>query len=67
MAIRFAPTADMGQITAFLLANGASMIDGPIAGGIYRIRLSETGNAKEDHIKLIQAQSRIVDFIATVQ
>jgi hypothetical protein len=67
VAIRFAPTADMGQITAFLLASGASMIDGPIAGGIYKIRLSETGKAKEDHIKLIQAQSGIVDFIATVQ
>ncbi len=67
VAIRFAPTADIGQITAFLLANGASMIDGPISGGIYRIRLPETGKAKDDHIKRIQAQSGIVDFIATVQ
>jgi hypothetical protein len=67
VAIRFAPTADVGQITAFLLANRASMIDGPIIGGIYRISLPETGKAKEDHIKQIQSQSRIVDFIATVQ
>src|SRR6516162_1342837 len=44
-AIRFAPKADMGQITTFLLSNKASMIDGPITGGIYKIRLPETGKA----------------------
>ena len=67
VAIRFAPTADMSQINAFLSANKASMVDGPIAGGLYRIRLPETGKAKEDHIKQIEAQSGIVDFVATVQ
>jgi hypothetical protein len=66
-AIRFAPKADVGQITAFLLANKASMIDGPLTGGIYTIRLPESGKAKEDHIKQMQAQSAIVDFIATKQ
>src|SRR5882757_5028404 len=64
-AIRFAPKADVTQITAFLLANKASMIDGPLTGGIYTIRLPESGKAKEDHIKQMQAQSTIVDFIAT--
>jgi hypothetical protein len=66
-AIRFAPKADVGQITAFLLANKASMIDGPMTGGIYTIRLPESGKVKEDHIKQMQAQSTIVDFIATKQ
>jgi hypothetical protein len=61
-AIRFAPKAEAGQIAAFLAANKASMIDGPIAGGIYTIRLPETGKAKEDHIKQM-AQSAIVDLI----
>jgi hypothetical protein len=61
-AIRFAPKAEASQITAFLTANKASMIDGPIAGGIYTIRLPETGKAKEDHIKQM-AQSTIVDLI----
>jgi hypothetical protein len=61
-AIRFAPKAEAGQITAFLTANKASMIDGPIAGGIYTIRLPETGKAKEDHIKQM-AQSALVDLI----
>jgi hypothetical protein len=66
-AIRFAAKAESGQITAFLQANKASMIDGPMTGGIYTIRLPESGKAKEDHIKQMQAQSGIVDFIATKQ
>jgi hypothetical protein len=66
-AIRFAAKAEAGQITEFLKANKASMIDGPMAGGIYTIRLPESGKAKEDHIKQMQAQSGIVDFIATKQ
>jgi hypothetical protein len=67
VAIRFAPTADISQINAFLLANRASMIDGPIIGGLYTIRVPETGKAKEDHIKQIEAQSGIVDFVAMLQ
>src|SRR5580704_533173 len=66
-AIRFAPKAEAAEITKFLAANKASMIDGPIVGGIYTIRLPETGKAKEDHIKQMQAQSSIVEFIATKQ
>ena len=65
-AIRFASKADMGQITAFLLANKASMIDGPLTGGIYTIRLPESGKAKEDHIKQM-AQSTIVELVAPKQ
>jgi hypothetical protein len=65
--IRFAPKADAADITKFLLANKASMIDGPKSGGIYTIRLSETGKAKDDLIKRMQTQSTIVEFIATVQ
>ncbi len=65
-AIRFTPKADMGQITSFLMSNKASMIDGPITGGIYKIRLPETGKAKEDHVKQM-AQSSIVELIAPTQ
>jgi hypothetical protein len=66
-AIRFVPKAEAAEITRFLAANKASMIDGPIVGGIYTIRLPETGKAKEDHIKQMQAQTAIVEFIATKQ
>jgi hypothetical protein len=67
-AIRFTPQAEMSQITAFLIANKASMIDGPnTAGGTYTIRLPETGKAKEDHIRQMAAQTAIVDLIAPKQ
>jgi hypothetical protein len=66
-AIRFSPKADVSQVTAFLLANKASMIDGPTqSGGIYTIRLPETGKAKEDHIKQM-AQSSLVELVAPKQ
>jgi hypothetical protein len=67
-SIRFTPKAEMSQITAFLLANKASMIDGPTtAGGMYTIRLPETGKAKDDHIRQMASQSAIVDLIAPKQ
>jgi hypothetical protein len=65
-AVRFVPKAEAGQITAFLVANKASMIDGPMSGGTYTIRLPETGDAKLEHIKQM-AQSAIVDFVASKQ
>ena len=66
-AIRFVPKAEAAEITKFLAANKALVIEGPKTGGIYTIRLPETGKAKEDHIKQMQAQTAIVDFIATKQ
>ena len=66
-AIRFAPKAQADQITAFLTANQASMIDGPVVGGMYTIRLRETGKAKEDHIKLMAQQTAVVELIAPKQ
>jgi hypothetical protein len=67
-AIRFAANAQASDITKFLLANNASVIDGPTTGGgMYTIRLPETGKAKEDHIKQMQAQTSIVEIIAPKQ
>jgi hypothetical protein len=65
--IRFAPKAEAADITAFLMANKASLVDGPRMTGLYTMQLHETGKAKLDLIKRMQAQSAIVDFIATVQ
>jgi hypothetical protein len=65
--IRFATKAEAADITAFLVAHKATMVDGPRMGGLYTVRLRETGKAKADLIKQMQAQSAIVDFIATVQ
>jgi hypothetical protein len=65
--IRFVPKAEAADITAFLVANKATLVDGPRMGGLYTVQLRETGKAKLDLIKQMQAQSAIVDFIATVQ
>jgi hypothetical protein len=65
--IRFTSTAEAAAITEFLMVNNASLIDGPRIGGLYTIQLRYTDKAKVDHIKRMQAQSAIVDFIAAVQ
>jgi anti-sigma factor RsiW len=65
--IRFASKADVANITKFLEVNKASVIEGPKSGGIYTIRLPVTGKEKNDLIKRMQAQSDILEFIATVQ
>jgi hypothetical protein len=65
--IRFAADANAGDITRFLVANKASLVDGPKTGAIYTIRLPETGRAKDDLIKRMQAQSTIVELISPVQ
>lgn len=64
--IRFAPKAVAAEITAFLVANRATLVDGPRMGGLYTLQLHETGKAKVELIKQMQAQTEIVDFIATV-
>jgi hypothetical protein len=65
--IRFAPKAEAADITEFLVANKATLVDGPRMGGLYTVQLRESGKAKDDLIKRMQAQSTIVDFIAKVQ
>jgi hypothetical protein len=65
--IRFVAKANAADITKLLADNKASVIDGPKTGGMYTIRLPETGSAKNDLIKRMQAQSAIVELIATVQ
>ncbi len=67
--VRFAPQATSAEISAFLEANKASVVDGP-KRGLYNIRLAVTGMPKEEIAKIIkrmQDQSKIVEFIAVVQ
>jgi hypothetical protein len=65
--IRFVPKAAAADITEFLIANSISVVDGPKSGGMYTVRLPETGKKKADLIKRIAIETAIVDFIATVQ
>jgi anti-sigma-K factor RskA len=65
--IRFTPQATAADITKFLDANKAEVIDGPKRGGLYTLHLSVTGPAKDELIKRMQTQTALVEFIATVQ
>jgi hypothetical protein len=64
--VRFAPQATANDITNFLGAYKATVVEGPLAGQLYRIRLSETKLPKEEVGKIVrQMQSeKVVDFIA---
>jgi hypothetical protein len=67
--VRFAPQATANDITNFLGAYKAKVVDGPLNMGspLYVIRLSETKLPKEEVGKIIremQSESKVVDFIA---
>jgi hypothetical protein len=65
--VRFAPQASANDITNFLGAHKATVVEGPLAGQLYHIRLSETKLPKEEVGKIVrqmQSESKIVDFIA---
>ena len=67
--IRFAPQATAAEITNFLGAYKATLVEGPLksGGGLYRIRLAENQLPPGDIGKIIrqmQDESRIVGFVA---
>src|SRR5262245_28337892 len=67
--VRFAPQATANDITNFLGAYKAKVVDGPLnmGGPAYRVRLSETKLPKEEAGKIVrqmESESRIVDSIA---
>jgi anti-sigma-K factor RskA len=65
--VRFAPQATANDITNFLGAYKATVIEGPLAGQLYRIRLSETKLPTEEVGKIVrqmQSESNVVNFIA---
>ena len=67
--VRFAPQATANDITNFLGAYKAKVVEGPLnmGGQLYRIRLSETKLPKDEVGKIVQqmqAESKVVGFIA---
>jgi hypothetical protein len=68
--IRFAPQATADEITKFLGAYKATLVEGPLktGGGLYRIRLAENQLPPADVGKIIRQMqdhdARIVGFIA---
>lgn len=67
--IRFAPQASGDDITKFLQANKLSMAAGPMAGGLYKVRVSMTGLPKADLAAIVKKlqQDKVVGFIATTE
>ncbi len=67
--IRFAPQASSDDITKFLEANKLSIAAGPMAGGLYKVRVAVTGIPKGELaniVKKLQAD-KVVGFIAATE
>ena len=67
--IRFAPQASSDDITKFLESNKLSIAAGPMAGGLYKVRVAVTGIPKGELaniVKKLQAD-KVVGFIATTE
>jgi hypothetical protein len=65
--VRFVPQATADDMTNFLRAYKATVVEGPLKGQLYRIRLSETRLPKEQVGKIIrqmQSESNVVGFVA---
>jgi len=65
--VRFAPQATADDMTNFLRAYKATVVEGPLKGQFYRIRLSETKLPEEEVGKIVrqmQSESKVVSFIA---
>lgn len=67
--IRFAPQATQDDVTKFLESNKLSIASGPMAGGLYKVRVSMTTLPKNDLAALVKKlqDNKIVGFIATTE
>ena len=67
--IRFASEVKAAEITSFLQDNGLTIAGGPVAGGLYRVQVSQSKMPKEqlaERVSQLQQDKR-VDLIATVE
>jgi anti-sigma factor RsiW len=67
--IRFAPQASSDDITKFLEANKLQVAAGPMAGGLYKVRVSMTGLPKGELARVVKKlqEDKVVGFIATTE
>jgi len=67
--IRFQPQASAAEIANFLASNDLSIVDGPAAGGLYRVRVADTKLPSADLAGLVKKlqQDKIVGFIGSVE
>ena len=67
--IRFAPQATQDDVTKFLEANKLSIAAGPMAGGLYKVRVSMTALPKDELAGIVKKlqEDKVVGFIATTE
>ena len=67
--IRFAPQASSDDVTKFLETNKPSIAAGPMAGGLYKVRVAVTGIPKGELANIVKKlqQDKVVGFIATTE
>jgi anti-sigma factor RsiW len=68
--VGFAPQASAADVTKFLETYQATIVDGPRAGGIYRVRVGQAGLSRDELGKLVermQRESAVVRFAAPTE
>jgi hypothetical protein len=68
--VRFAAQVNIADITKFLNSRGASIVDGPRPGGMYRVRIARTHLAADElarAVKEFQSASNLVSFAAPAE
>lgn len=68
--VAFAPQATAAQITKFLETYKIALVDGPRAGGLYKVRVAVTGLPKEELARLVrqmQSDTTVVRFAAPTE
>jgi hypothetical protein len=67
--IRFAPQASSDDVTKFLEANHLSIAAGPMAGGLYKVRVGDAQLPKAELTGIVKKlqQNKVVGFIATTE
>jgi hypothetical protein len=65
--VRFAPQASIADINKFLDDHDAAIVDGPKAGGVYRVRVAHGSLSRQQlarTVKELEADKSIVSFAA---
>jgi len=67
--LRFQPQATAADVANFLETNKLSIVGGPSAGGLYRVRVAPTKLAKADLTRIVSTlqDNKVVSFIAATE
>jgi hypothetical protein len=67
VTVRFVADARAADITKFLDSFKASMVNGPRAGGFFRLRVANRSRDELPEVVSRMSQEKIVEFAAVVQ